>query len=285
MIQKQVILGIVCSTLCRGGISAYSSSLGCTDRLLKVTAYYTPSSDQGVYFNGDYETEKKINGGNWHGASGKHVYNGMLAGPKTYPFGTTVQLPGYGIGGVYDRGGAIVSTSGYDVIDIWAGSGLEGMIRALYRGSRMMTGTICSGGDITTNHGFDWSGFPSISQGIKNLIWTLNIQEGNRSVLVGIIQSWLQNLGFFPQDQSITNLFGPITKQALCNFQQQYLGLTSDDEYCGYYGTKTRKKFAELVKGGTLSFPLGLIEQFDKQTAKLSTNKIKKRRMLTVEKK
>jgi len=33
----------------------------CYDRLLKVTAYYTPELTQGVYFNGNFATEKKIN--------------------------------------------------------------------------------------------------------------------------------------------------------------------------------------------------------------------------------
>lgn len=43
----------------------------CIERVMKITAYYSTEPTQGVWFHGDYETEKKINGGGWHGASGK----------------------------------------------------------------------------------------------------------------------------------------------------------------------------------------------------------------------
>jgi len=52
----------------------------------------------------------------------------MLAGPKNFPFGTTVEIPGLGIGGIYDRGSAIISTGSHDVIDVWAGYGLQGLV-------------------------------------------------------------------------------------------------------------------------------------------------------------
>jgi len=90
-----------------------------------VTAYYSPLPDQSFYLKGSYEADIRLNGNGTHGASGKEVYPGMLAGPKTYAFGTQVYLEGLGIGTIDDRGGAIVSSGsrGYDAdrLDIWMG--------------------------------------------------------------------------------------------------------------------------------------------------------------------
>lgn len=80
------------------------------NRKFIVTAYYSPLPDQSFYLRGSYEADIKLNGGGTHGASGKAVYPGMLAGPKTYAFGTKVYLEGLGVGTVDDRGGAIVSS-------------------------------------------------------------------------------------------------------------------------------------------------------------------------------
>lgn len=94
-----------------------------------VTAYYSPLPDQSFYLKGSYEADLRLNGNGTHGASGKAVYIGMLAGPKTYAFGTKVYLEGLGVGTVDDRGGAIVSSGsrGYDAdrLDIWMGQGEE----------------------------------------------------------------------------------------------------------------------------------------------------------------
>lgn len=94
-----------------------------------VTAYYSPLPNQNFYLKGSYEADIRLNGNGTHGASGKAVYEGMLAGPKTYAFGTKVYLEGLGIGTIDDRGGAIVSSGsrGYtaDRLDIWMGTGEE----------------------------------------------------------------------------------------------------------------------------------------------------------------
>lgn len=49
-------------------------------------------------------------------ASGKPARHGTLASPL--PFGTRIRIPGYGVGVVEDRGGAIVG----DRIDVWHSS-------------------------------------------------------------------------------------------------------------------------------------------------------------------
>ena len=254
----------------------------CFYQRLKVTAYYTPLSWQWVYFNGDYETERAINGGNRYGASWKHVFNGMLAGPKWYPYGTTIKLPEYGIGWVYDRWWAIISTSWYDVIDIRAWSWLDGMIKALYRWSRMITWTVCASGVSQWPLGFDRSSFPWLQDGLKTLLWTLSMQEGNNSLLVSYLQSFLVQLWYLPSSHTLTTLFWPLTTQALCLFQQKTLAISPDDEYCGYYGPKTRKKFSDLVIQWVLFVPT--IDSLHTPSSGIQDNKKKqkKKRMVRI---
>lgn len=73
-----------------------------------VTAYYSPLPGQSFYLKGNYEAEKILNGNGTHGASGKPVFAGMVAAPKSYAFGTRIEFEGLGVGIVEDRGGAIV---------------------------------------------------------------------------------------------------------------------------------------------------------------------------------
>lgn len=59
-----------------------------------VTAYYSPLPNQLRYATGDYGRDKILNGNGTHGASGRPVYVGMLAAPKSYAFGTQIYLEG-----------------------------------------------------------------------------------------------------------------------------------------------------------------------------------------------
>ena len=85
--------------------SGYAASL---TRDFIVTAYYSPLPDQSFYLKGNYQAEKILNGEGTHGASGKPVFEGMIAAPKGYDFGTRIDFEGLGVGIVEDRGGAIV---------------------------------------------------------------------------------------------------------------------------------------------------------------------------------
>ena len=263
----------------------------CYDRLLKVTAYYTPEVTQGVYFNGNFATEKKINWGNQHGASGRETFNGMLAGPKNFPFGTTVEIPGLGIGGIYDRGSAIISTGSHDVIDVWAGYGLQGLVNALSRGSKMLTGTICPEGFNLTKQGFDRSKYPTWDKASKTLLWSLKMEEGSVGATVYYLQGFLKQLNYLPSSYILNQNFWPVITQALCKFQQDHIGLAADDEACGYYGPQTRKKLLTLLQAKKISIldaPSSTANLIT--TAALSEEKpvssakkvITKRRMLTI---
>ncbi|MCK5471681.1 hypothetical protein KAI54_00645, partial [Candidatus Gracilibacteria bacterium] len=73
-----------------------------------ISAYYSPLPNQRVYFRGSFEADKRLNGNGTNGADGTQVYPGMLAAPKSYPFGMKIEIPGLGVGAIHDRGGAIV---------------------------------------------------------------------------------------------------------------------------------------------------------------------------------
>lgn len=115
-------------------------------RSFVVSAYYSPLPDQKIYMRGSFEADVKLNGNGTNGASGKEVFPGMLAAPKTYEFGTKIWLKGVGLGTVHDRGGAIVPAGvrghAYDRIDVWMGEGEVGLRRALTWGVRTVQGTI-----------------------------------------------------------------------------------------------------------------------------------------------
>jgi len=110
-----------------------------------VTAYYSPLPGQRAYNMGTLAAEKRLQGNGTHGASGKPVFDGMLAAPSTYKFGTKIEIGGK-VYTVEDRGGAIVKKGqrgyAYDRLDIWMGHGDAGRIAANNWGKRTVQGCI-----------------------------------------------------------------------------------------------------------------------------------------------
>ncbi len=96
-----------------------------------ITAYYSPLPGQCGYVMGDIDADKYLNGQGTNGADGTPVYAGMAAAPPAYPFGTRLVLPGIGTVTVHDRGGAIQEGEKAHRLDLWVGSGEEGLARAL----------------------------------------------------------------------------------------------------------------------------------------------------------
>ncbi len=111
-----------------------------------TSAYYSPLPCQQKYATGNYEADIRLNGRGVRGADGTGVYPGMVAAPKSYPFGTKLYIPGIGIVAVHDRGGAIVDANGdpnkHDRLDIWMGYGDIGLKRALAWGKRNVEITV-----------------------------------------------------------------------------------------------------------------------------------------------
>lgn len=104
-----------------------------------ISAYYSPLPCQSRYTTGSYEGDIRLNGNGVHGADGTDVYPGMIAAPRSYAFGTKMDIPSIGIVAVHDRGGAIVASNApgyYDRLDVWMGYGDKGLKRALNWGKR-----------------------------------------------------------------------------------------------------------------------------------------------------
>lgn len=68
--------------------------------------------------------------------SGPMAGPGTVAAPKTYPFGTLMFIPGYGLGVVLDRGGAIRNAH----IDLWFPSTQQ----AVNWGAQHLQVTVCT---------------------------------------------------------------------------------------------------------------------------------------------
>ena len=90
-------------------VHAYDFKANCEERIFVVTAYYSPKSWQAFYYKDTYEAEKTLNWEWLNGASGKPVFNGMLAAPSSYDFGGLLYFPSLEwIGEIADRWWAIV---------------------------------------------------------------------------------------------------------------------------------------------------------------------------------
>ncbi|MDA1061065.1 MAG: peptidoglycan-binding protein [bacterium] len=123
------------------GLSAGEESINYPySRTFTISAYYSPLPCQNRYATGSYSGDIRLNGSGVNSADGTPVYPGMIAAPKSYPFGTKMDIPGVGIVAVHDRGGAIKATNGipgvYDRLDVWMGYGDKGLERALNWGKR-----------------------------------------------------------------------------------------------------------------------------------------------------
>ena len=224
---------------------AYDFKANCQEKTFVVTAYYSPKSWQAFYYKNDYESEKKLNWEWLYWASGKWVFNGMIAASSSYDFGWLVYFPSLGgIWEIADRWWAIVHAweqwQSYDRIDVWMWTWELGLVKALVFGKQTITGYYCDAATVKAK----W---------IKDKIWfnldvipiqkyffdsTLFIQELNydrTDVWVYKLQEYLIKFGYMKKK---TGYFGSETKNALCKYQVTR-GLSSR-KYCGTFGSKTR---------------------------------------------
>ncbi|NDK08015.1 hypothetical protein EOM39_02075 [Candidatus Gracilibacteria bacterium] len=213
-----------------------------------VTAYYSPLPDQQYYLKGNYEDEIKLNGRGIRGASGLEVFNGMLAGPAKYPFGTKIYLEGIGTGIIADRGGAIVEAGerGYDVdrIDVWMGTGDEGLKKALSWGKRRVKGKVVEMGQqtitSTSNVGVNYT---ATNYGSVDNIYKTNIGPDSSSDKVKKLQTKLSEIGLYKG--KIDGTYNSEVKKVLIDFQIENGIIKSRNEYgAGYWGAKTRSKIS-----------------------------------------
>lgn len=191
-----------------------------------ITAYYSPLPDQCCYVKGSYEADKLLNGNGTNGADGTPVYPGMLAAPPTYAFGTVVELPGIGVLAVHDRGGAIQEGKDSHRLDIWMGSGEEGLARALAFGVRRVTGVVHPAGSASMpKESLDLSAFEAPLASLKTFAVSGDAAKpavakatfGQKNESVTALQQSLKDAGYF--NEQPTGFFGDRTKTALLAFE------------------------------------------------------------------
>lgn len=241
----KLITGLVLAAFISSLVPALTHADGGEKRQLLVTAYYSPLPDQRFYIRGSYEADIRLNGRGTNGADGTEVYVGMLAAPKTYKFGTRVNIPGLGMGVVHDRGGAIVMAKNYDRIDVWMGRGEEGLARALHWGARLVEGEIFT--DSAIEPQLDYSWLPTqLPKALLSRPQTPNVSAVPKADItpassaeeIKELQMALTTLGFYSGD--ISGNYDASTTDAVRNFQliNNLIG-DPKDPFAGKFGPKT----------------------------------------------
>lgn len=222
---------------------------GGVKKLFRVTGYYSPLPNQAKYVRGSYEADIRLNGRGTNGADGTEVFPGMIAAPKTYPFGTKIFLPGLGLGTVHDRGGAIVSAGNrgqsYDRIDVWMGSGEDGLSRALAFGVRVMEGVLYPLGSALSDT-FSWYAIPPADLSFLPDA-SFSPQSISAPVSIQTLQKSLRELGLYSGEEN--GVFDERTESALVDFQLSFGVITSEEDFgAGNYGPKTKEILSHVLQ-------------------------------------
>ncbi|MFA5855107.1 MAG: peptidoglycan-binding protein [Candidatus Gracilibacteria bacterium] len=218
-----------------------------------ITAYYSPLSGQEHYLTGSYEGDIYLNGNGTNGADGTQVYPGMVAAPKSYPFGTKMYIPGVGLVAVHDRGGAIKHAgergNEYDRLDIWMGSGDSGLNRALTWGKRVVDVRVYGINESLTEEVYleAYTGAENFltSTILSPLEFPEDIYFGDSGESVTKMQEYLVTWGYLSE---ASGFYSSDTAQAIFAFQIDFGIVSGPDEMgAGHFGINTRKKFDTLI--------------------------------------
>ena len=248
-----------------------------------ISAYYSPLPCQMRYVTGSYNGDIRLNGGGKRGADGTFVYPVMIAAPRTYDFGTKMDIPEVGIVAVHDRGGAIRPADGsallYDRLDIWMGYGDKGLERALRWGKRTYEVVVYGSNDSIqeqislSDYSPDEATPNDCSQVVLASVNTetvanaeINYGEAASSSTINVtsdkhmtnmefssmgeevkaLQAELKNLNFYKGE--ITGFYGELTQHAVFKFQQsQMLVRDKNSQGAGNFGPKTRDRLNEIT--------------------------------------
>jgi len=206
------------------------------DATFVISAYYSPLPNQRVYFRGSYEADIRLNGNGTNGADGTQVYPGMLAAPKTYPFGMKVEIPGLGVGAIHDRGGAIVvagerAIATHDRLDVWMGRGEVGLARALQWGVRTVHAKVYPA-SATIAESFT---LPTTG---STFLADLLLDSSGDDVLQ--LQNELKTYGYFRDP--VNGFYDEGTARAVLGYQlARKIVASADDSGAGIFGSATRE--------------------------------------------
>lgn len=234
-----IIFSLSCFWYC------FDFQANCEERVFVVTAYYSPKSWQAFYYKDTFEAEKTLNWEWLHGASGKPVFNGMLAAPSSYEFGGLLYFPNlWWVWEIADRWWAIVHAGeqwqSYDRIDVWMGTGELWLVKALVFGKQTITWYYCDAATvkakwIKTRIWFDLDSIPVLKYFFDATLFLQELKYDRTDVWVYKLQEYLMKFGYMNKK---TWYFGPETKNALCKYQiTRWL---SNQKYCGTFGSNTR---------------------------------------------
>ncbi|MDP4008271.1 MAG: peptidoglycan-binding protein [Candidatus Peregrinibacteria bacterium] len=249
-----------------------------------TTAYYSPLPDQDHYVTGSYYGDTRLNGNGTNGASGAEVFPGMLAAPKSYPFGFKIDIPGIGISEIQDRGGAIVHAGElgqeHDRLDVWMGAGDAGLRRALLWGKRTVLATVYGARpELLITAGFSgwdenelalvkyWKeNVPQYIGGTVAKLFPTDLWFGQNSEKVAEMQQLLADLGYFFED--IDGTYNDATAQAVYYFQRDNdLVYDWSELGSGHFGPQTRitiEKAKELLEKGEYVNQTAYLEKIQK---------------------
>lgn len=226
-------------------VYSFDFQANCEERLFVVTAYYSPKSWQAFYYKDTFEAEKALNWEWLYGASGKWVFNGMLAAPSSYDFGGLLYFPTLGwIWEIADRWWAIVQAweqwQSYDRIDVWMGTGELWLVKALVFGKQTITGYYCDAATVKAKWikakiGFNLDLIPIQKYFFDSTLFLQELTYGRSDVWVYKLQEYLIKFGYMSKK---TGYFWWETKNALCKYQ--VARWISTWKYCGTFGSNTR---------------------------------------------
>lgn len=218
-----------------------------------ITAYYSPLPNQSIYLKWNYEDEVILNWAWIRWASGKWVYPGMLAAPKSYSFWTKIYLSWVWVGTVDDRWWAIVGSGsrGYDAdrIDIWMGYGEEWLKRALTWWKRTVYWKIINENEAKDKDPINIEKFKIWKVSLAKIkpansiipenIWKYSSEEDLKKA-----QEIFAKLGFYNWD--IDWKYNKLLIDAIADFQiSNNLLSSSFDKSAWYYWVKTKAKLKE----------------------------------------
>ncbi len=211
------------------------SSLDCV-----VTAYYQPLPSQNNLLQGNFAAEVAMNGDDTT-ASGTKVALGTVAAPPEYPFGTIVDIGGFGIGEVRDRGGAIKNNR----FDIWVGKGDEGLARAANWGKRTTSCTVYLPGSVIPDEVKAQMGKYNLPSAVLPADFWLKKQSfGHKNLSLGSdgddvkeVQEILKALGY----QIVVNgIFDELLAETVIDFQvKKKIIVNKESDGAGMVGPRT----------------------------------------------
>ncbi|MBI2638673.1 peptidoglycan-binding protein [Candidatus Peregrinibacteria bacterium] len=210
-----------------------------------ISSYYTPLPNQSRYITGSFEGDVRLNGEGVHSADGTLVYPGMAASSREYPFGTKMEIPGFGTVAIHDRGGAIKGNR----LDIWMGEGEEGLRRALWWGMRTLEVKVY-GIDSNIQESVNIAGIPLADIRVipeRSTYFKTDLAVGDDGPQVHELQRFLKKLGYFKND--VTGYFGAETNAALTQFQiDRNVIPNGEDSGAGNFGPRSRYALEAILE-------------------------------------